>query len=211
MGITSERIVELLRTQGDAAFAIAAGGDLDLSRFPWIQCSLNTLMNPATQALEVRVIVNVREHEHDVGNIRLKLRPMRWHSGLAVAMRELHIARAPEEIIRASIGNILRDLGPRFFEHDPRIGMFPSPAQAQPIPRAPLFDPETLFPTPDLKNFDPHTVREPWLPGEPPPLWAYGNCRLCGHEFGMEQPMWGGGNLLWVHQSCWMSVVGKAA
>ena len=64
-----------------------------------------------------------------------------------------------------------------------------------------------LFPTPDLSASA--AYNDPWRQDNPPPLWVYGKCRFCGDDFYKGMPMWGGGNLMWVHQLCWMRVVGQ--
>lgn len=70
------------------------------------------------------------------------------------------------------------------FERDPRIKWM---CCSKPLPRSPLFDPRPGFP----RTLD-EIVEQARV------------CPLCAQPFlGSVAPIWGGGNLLWVHESCW--------
>jgi hypothetical protein len=200
----------LLHQQGDEIIRIVASGDLDLSRYPWLHLHLHSLNDPMRQSLDLVVELRLDRHDHRVGPGVLHLAAAHWRSQVSVGMMELKYSRLkPEEFLREGLQQLLADVSPRVYEHDPRIGMFPTEGSIEPLPRSPLFDPQSLFPRPDLEALSsPEVSFDPWENGKPPPLWAYGKCRFCDKEFHAISPMWGGGNLLWVHQPCWFRVVG---
>lgn len=202
-----------LHQHGDEIARLAAGGQLNLDQYDWLKVSLHSMMNPVRMTTDIRFVVRMETHTHYVGNVSFQPQRAEWVTGLAIADRELKYHRDPPEVLRLALDQIFRDVSPRLYEHDPRIGMFPPTSMPtnkdqpyQPLIRCPLFDPQSMFPRPDFGN---NEYREPWTREQPPPPWVYGKCRFCGHDFDMNPPMWGGGNLLWVHQTCWMKVVGK--
>jgi hypothetical protein len=215
MGSTQIVYGILLHEHGDEIIRITASGSLDLRQYPWLHLRFHSLANPAMQALSLTVRVRMSQHTHRVGNAEVHLSPVEWGTQTSLSWRALHLARTAQEpgaIVRECIEKMLLEVSPRLYEHDPRIGAYPAPGQEQPIPRCPLFDPQRLFPPPDPSLMQEIALPiEPWDKGTPPPLWAYGRCRFCGEPFNpYNRPMWGGGNLLWVHQPCWVGAVGAA-
>jgi len=199
----------LLSTDGNLAMREAASGDLDLHRYPWLKVRFWSGHNPARMAVDIRADILITAHQIRVGNIFLDLDDGRWVSNVSISDHSFAVARGEEELrtlIREVIRNTGRSLAMRLYEHDPRIGSFPT-GNPIPLPRCPLFDPDSLFPRPQIPTDD--GIYDPWLPEVSPPMWVYGKCRFCGEGFhrGLP-PMWGGGNLLWVHQPCWMKAVG---
>jgi len=202
----------LLHEHGDEIAYITASGSLDLRQHPWLQISLFSLSNPSAQALDLSLRIRMSPHTHRVGTAEVHLSPVEWGTQTSLSWRVLHLARTVQEpaaLVREHIKGMLQKVSPRVYEHDPRIGFFPTTGQEQPIPHCMLFDPRSLFPPPDPSIMQDSFPIEPWNKGAPPPLWAYGRCRFCGEPFNpYNHPMWGGGNLLWVHQPCWLGVAG---
>lgn len=91
---------------------------------------------------------------------------------------------------KPKIKNMVGLLSLSLREHDPRIGtILPDGDVVRLLPRSPLFDPARMR----------------------PPLWKGGAgmdstpCPFCQEGFGRGYPaMWGGGNIFWVHPSCWL-------
>jgi len=76
--------------------------------------------------------------------------------------------------------SVLFEMGPFLYEHDPRIG---HQGHQGPLPVSPMLDPPGRW------------SREPQFG---PPDYT---CPLCDQE--IDDFMWGGGNLTWVHPECW--------
>ena len=100
--------------------------------------------------------------------------------GFRVSARQLVSSRITKAVCGAVIRDIWRKLSPYLYEIDPRIGFTLLPGMSD-FPRSFLFDPDAgnnLYP---------------------------GRCVFCTDPFTRSNiPMWGGGNVMWVHKSCWL-------
>ena len=111
-----------------------------------------------------------------------------FRSEYVVSDRSIYETLAEDEIYRAIFRELLRNLAPRLYEWDPRIG-----TPFGKLPSLPLFD------RPDgahLRQYDLIKSKEP----------VY--CPCCRWEMhpdridGLGGLCWGGGNFGWVHRSC---------
>jgi hypothetical protein len=133
--------------------------------------------------------------DHDVECPLFRSRRFRQAGGTVtwrytVAMRDMKAKGNAEEFLSEHAREAFRAMSFGLREHDPRIGTVLDEGQTKVrMPRSLLFDP----------------------PRVRPPAWK-GNagldatpCPFCQDGFGRGYPaMWGGGNLFWVHPSCWM-------
>lgn len=101
------------------------------------------------------------------------------------------MGRRPRFVYIEKLKGILKEIGPTLYEWDPRLGHFLKDFNDH-LPRCPLFDPP-LIPNPEWEVRD-WTMN---VPNETP-------CPICGEKFtAHNKPMWGGGNVCWVHAECW--------
>jgi hypothetical protein len=92
--------------------------------------------------------------------------------------------------VRKGFQAAIRDLSFLLREYDPRIGTYLEDGQTKDyLSKVPLFDPPRIRP--------PAWIRGSGIDAAP--------CPLCSNGFDQGYPaMWGGGNLQWVHPSCWV-------
>lgn len=102
----------------------------------------------------------------------------------------------PASILEVFLRDVPKDLAPRLFEWDPRIGFEHQVGDPLDWPRCPLFD----FPGGVLKPLAQGAFTNPYPP-EWEALWC--RCGRCTKPFEPFEPVtWKGGNLRWVCPNC---------
>lgn len=160
-------------------------------RHPWLHLVLETRdadIARASRVLTLTVTMD-RRHRHVAGTV-CEVSPQHFGTSLDVADIEtvnLHPEGVPR-FIHMKVRGLQREITPYLFEYDPRIGNMPrGPSD---FPEWPLFDP-----IPRLR---------PFLTRDQVSASDVVLCPLCGEMFtAVNMPMWGGGNVQWVHADCW--------
>lgn len=102
-------------------------------------------------------------------------------------------------LLLESIASAFHLIAPALYELDPRIKWYPKEQNPR-LPASFLFDPPGPFIKHWGKLFEGH---EAWWLHEQ----ELNQCSFC-RALVSANPVWGGGNLLWVHRGCWEEVVG---
>ena len=113
-------------------------------------------------------------------------------------------------VVNNTVLGLAREVAPKLYEHDPRIGTLFTGVNGDPLPECPLFD------RPDGNDRAQETlIRGSLLKGVDctHPRWPVGNqiipmtCPFCRESLYTpatgRSVMWAGGNLCWVHAVCW--------
>jgi hypothetical protein len=182
--------------------APALWGDLYQEGHPYpVRVTVHTSQSFSDRARRVLIVIRVEPHK------RLWGKKSFWVEGQEVVVDflipevEMYMSSVPEVIglhFKKALEGFPKQVAPRLFEFDPRIGNVLQVAESRNetwLP-SPLFDP-------------PGGVRFPFpRPQIDAPLYArhynqWGRCGKCKAdlEFGAEVT-WGGGHLLWVCRKC---------
>lgn len=166
----------------------------EVSPSPWVK--FEGWIEPSPTTRTTRVVIRVESLEHDVteGSSKHKIvRPwLAVETDFQVGDLEIHHSPSVGALWQTLLSKAVKELAFSLREHDPRIGTVLAEGVLKDfLPRCPLFDPPRIR----------------------PPAWKRGAgidaapCPLCSDGFGQGYPaMWGGGNLMWVHPSCWRRV-----
>lgn len=172
----------------------------DLKPVPWVRISHTVSQDAATEALFVQVDVNVDEEPVSCPLFRgMTVQRDGCQASARFPVPDPSTTLSFPRLIEQALLVAARDMSSCLREHDPRIGTVlgfdqeGGPSLRTPLPRSPLFDPPRLR----------------------PPAWRRTgagldavSCPFCHRGFEPGYPaMWAGGNLLWSHPACWLSVV----
>ena len=175
--------------QHTSALGKTAWGDLASSAAPWVVGTIRTdpLSTEAGSVLDLTC--RIRPHERDIFGFRLKIEDdLSVVARESIDDRELTDPKTISAVIHRHIQTLVKKISPKLFEFDPRIGTTVGPDQVDLLPPCPLFDPTFMY-VPRWFAPSPH-------PSKP--------CPLCQKRFDQGGvPMWGGGNVQWVHLGCW--------
>ena len=165
------------------AFLRQAWGELSDTHYPWITATWSVSRLAHVCAWELGLAVEIRDHRHSDYLVSFHLEGIRAKATVCLSDRDMMLD-ATGQLVWGAFETIIERLSPRIYEHDPRIGSPPHHLKT-----CRLFDPVTV-PRPAYYQ----TMNQP---AEVP-------CSLCGKVFEDGDPaMWGGGNVLWVHYTCW--------
>lgn len=175
----------------DAALALTWG---DLSPVPWVRLSSHVRHSPADAYTYVTLVADVGEHDILVPFSRGKrVRRAATLVEETFFLDDTSIRKSGDaaSLVTPKVRETARVMSYRLREHDPRIGeVVGDGATRNLLRRCLLFDPPRMRP-PEWKG-------NAGLDAVP--------CPFCQDGFGSGYPaMWGGGNLLWVHPSCWLA------
>ena len=175
------------RTLIQAAHAAAWG---NLSPPPWIRLGVVSTPDISSGATWLEFSVRIDPHEitspYFSGTTRFSKPGGAFGLRQALLDRDFRAGWGESQVIDHVVVPALRSMAGHMREEDPRIGIVPDDISS--FPRALLFDPPRMRP--------PMVDGRPTLDSVP--------CPFCQMSFGRGMPaMWGGGNLLWVHPSCW--------
>ena len=199
------------------AMGIMAWGDLwktaDQGVYPII-CSLSTVANPMDRARDLVFVIRVKPHQRMWGQKPVYIQDLEVVQHLSIPERDLYMMSV-EDALRQALQKLLsefpRQVAPRLYEADPRIGTVATVGEG------------TSLLTGDLAETDKRRGRfiacplfDPpggiYLPFPKPPVdfplaqqhhnrWT--RCGQCKTQFILgEEATWGGGYLLWVCRSC---------
>jgi len=160
-------------------------------RASYLEATVRTHENLQRQTHQIRVSVFVKDHERLVHGYRLSYEAREVCVATEFSNREIYAARDNlPRIFEDSLKAMAVELAPLLYECDPRLGTF-------------LNDPDDKLPA--ALFFDPRPLLPPlWITGGLYPTEGHRGCTLCGEPFAPQnRPMWGGGNVLWVHMDCW--------
>lgn len=167
----------------------ALWGDLNPDEYPFVH--FHVQINPDLPMARRKLVMAVRfdQEVRIVGGYRLVLDLLEVAGG--VYLDDMALVASPRAVYIHKLKEILHEIGPSLYEHDPRLGFILESPDAR-LPQCPLFDPFPLpFPKWEVRDW---TVN---VPRETP-------CPICGEKFAAHnKPMWGGGNVCWVHADCW--------
>lgn len=165
----------------------------DLSPAPWVRLSGRSTYVPNVAATLVVLAADVGEHAITNRLFRGKVvrrAATRVTQEFYVPDTKLAEAADLTSLLTPFVREAVREMSYRLREHDPRIGEMPAVDTVRDLLRRSLL-------------FDPPRLR--------PPAWKGKSgldavpCPFCQDGFGKGYPaMWGGGNVLWVHPSCWL-------
>jgi hypothetical protein len=175
---------------------------------PWLQLRLSTERHPSRFSTALHLTVQVERHVSLLPNPLTRRSPIgpeptptftRGPQSFSIplqasdGLREFHerldfMQRARQQLL---------DEAYLLYEFDPRVGWsFDGDGV---LPSCPLLDPKPAFSRTGLFEEDARRL------GKLPPRSMRSRCPFCrdGH---FDPPIWGGGNLLWVHPVCWRNV-----
>jgi len=171
-----------------------AWGDLDLAAFKYITHRVSVDRRPATHTCVVVVTIRFDSHARIIHGCRYMLPAKEFAArGPLIHDEQLVDLVEPTMPFIESVKTALKAMPTSLYEYDPRIGVVGGDGELR---RCPLLDPPFRFP-PEWRRTPAPTF--PMIPqGDVRP------CPICEEPFDAgHRPMWGGGNLGWVHASCW--------
>ena len=166
------------------AFVRQAWGELNEAHYPWITTTVSVTRHTSRLMWEVGLSVSITDHHHGESLVSMDLQGIRATATSVFSDREMALDKEGQ-VVWGAFESTIEKIAPRLFEHDPRIGRPPSH-----LTTCRLFDPPWGTIRPAFYS----TMQEP----------AEAPCSLCGEVFeDNHPPIWGGGNVLWVHWTCW--------
>jgi len=176
------------------------GGLLLVSLGPEARWFYHCLRDPVYTGYTLMITVRVKDLRRDIHGYTYRLPGREMTVQRRIGHHELILRRDIQDVaqmLSQTIEEMAWELGPMLYEWDPRIGWecqppgFPgseSGFHTKPDWQACLvLDPRRIW-YPQWEGYD--------LPGARP-------CCLCQKPFTVDWPIWGGGNVQWVHRECW--------
>jgi len=168
----------------------ALWGDLNPEDHEFIHGQVAIQRNPPMGTRMIVMTIRFDRETRVVGGYRHVLEAKEVSGYEYINDMEL-VAGPARSIYIQVLRDIIKEIGPDLYEYDPRLGITLKDYNGR-LPSCPLFDPFPL-PYPEWEVRDWSTN----IPNETP-------CPLCGGMFAAhDKPMWGGGNVCWVHADCW--------
>jgi hypothetical protein len=171
----------------------AIWGDVEPSRHPYVRSVIHIIPDLRMAARDITLIVFADENwTRDIHGHRYFLERNQFVGKASIDHRDM-VGRREVRLFADRLRALIREMSAAMYEYDPRIGHCLKDFNDR-LPRCPLFEPP-LWPNPAWG--DPERDWMVNVPNETP-------CPLCGEKFHADDPpMWGGGNVCWVHKGCW--------
>jgi hypothetical protein len=159
------------------------------------QSVLTTERQVALRTHRINFFITVKNHRGETSPKLYRLPDRVFCAHYDITDTETLLVRDQGSLLQSIVRGLIRGLGPDIYEYDPRIGHTePSPGTTT-LPACPLLEPRPFKQQPYWDSFRPD-VQYP----------NHTDCPLCGESFSeWALPMWGGGNVQWVHLECWGS------
>lgn len=172
----------------------AAWGGADPRRLDYVSSHVEIFPKPQLHSRDVVVAVLFKEHTREIDKCRFVLPERDFIEAVRVDDLDLRHAEDTEDVFVAAFRVAVGRFRGAFYEYDPRIGIVAPDPDKPHLPECPLFDPPVRFPplwasVDPLRNPQPESVA----------------CPICEEPYSVSNPpMWGGGNLGWVHTHCYV-------
>lgn len=164
----------------------------------WINASI--YIDPMPDAITLKLRFRCRTHYESIHGISVLRNKEERYVGLDLSFTDIDREDSNGLVLCSTkIAVALSELRPHFFEQDPKLGAI----LLKPMFQLPSDPKDSL----SRYLFNPTKLKRPSWSGSATLNGMY--CSLC-HKIFVDKAMWGGGNLQWVHQDCWIDLATAA-
>ena len=174
----------------------------------WITFTVSGVVLPAWDRVQITTRFQIQKHRRIVAEHIQCVQGRTGGSNVTLPSQNVVLDAHFVHLLQESLKDSIEDISLLLYEFDPRIGyilLYPKDS----LPVCPLFDRRGPVWRPKWKDWTArvaqgaHSVAA-GVPVEQVP------CMLCGEDFEFHMtPMWGGGNIGWVHANCWIELASR--